>query len=229
MSNTSVQQLSQIVFAFQPNSTKITTTSRNVRQDKSATGRARIASVQPERYAKGGRAQAVCVSGKRPDRAVAANTKLVPMTLWVKSVVKDDIRKKAARESRGGKKGLSPSAIGAAFLEKALQEDHDMQYGAMLVPIIEKAIEKQMWLIRDQLRWLLMRVAFDSNQTRSLVTNIFSRQPGIDKETREFILTRTAEAAKANIFGKSQQLKELVEEADKILRDKEYSRYYASQ
>ena len=41
------------------------------------------------------------------------------------------------------KEGLSLSAAGAAFLRQALQQDIDLQYSALLRPIIEDAIAKQ--------------------------------------------------------------------------------------
>ena len=86
----------------------------------------------------------------------------------------------------------------------------DMRYGALLEPVIRKILQTEMQTMRNQLRWLLVRIAFDANQTRSLVTNIFYRQPGLSKEARDHILVETSRAAKTNIFGKSPQMAELI-------------------
>ena len=103
------------------------------------------------------------------------------------------------------------SATGAAFLEKALQANVDMQYSSLLQPIIESAIRKQMRSISTRLAWLLVRVAFDSGQTRSLVTNILGRQQGVTPEVLKTILDNSSKTAKGNITRKTPQLIELIE------------------
>ncbi len=139
------------------------------------------------------------------------------------------VERERLRCTDGSEEEISLSKVGGTFLARGMQEDIDMQYGAMLEPLIDKAVEKHIKAPFRQLRWLVVRTAFDGNQTRSLVTNIFSRQPGIDKDTREFILTRTAEAAKANIFGKSAQMQDLLKTADERMTDNTYTRSYAQQ
>ena len=52
----------------------------------------------------------------------------------------------------------------------------------LLQPIIEQAIRRQMGALSTRLAWLLVRVAFDAGQTRSLVTNILGRQAGVSPE-----------------------------------------------
>src|SRR5207244_12815350 len=106
--------------------------------------------------------------------------------------------------------GLSVSATGAAFLEKALQATVDMQYSSLLQPIIESAIRKQMRGISTRLAWLLVRVAFDSGQTRSLVTNILGRQSGVTEDMLKTILDQSGKTAKGNITRKTPQLVELI-------------------
>jgi hypothetical protein len=63
-----------------------------------------------------------------------------------------------------------------------------------------------------RLALLLVRVAFASEQTRSLVTNILKRQPGLSSEALDDILDRSAEAAKSKITKKTPQLEELIAE-----------------
>jgi hypothetical protein len=64
---------------------------------------------------------------------------------------------------------LTLSEAGAAIFERAIQQDIDMQYGALLQPIIEQAIRKEMRSMSTHLAFLLVRVAFASEQTRSLL------------------------------------------------------------
>ena len=131
--------------------------------------------------------------------------KTVKLTVWVKPVVKAELERIAEQE------GLSVSATGAAFLENALQAHVDMQYSSLLQPIIEQAIRKQMRSISTRLAWLLVRVAFDSGQTRSLVTNILGRQSGVTPDMLKTILDHSSKTAKGNITRKTPQLIELIE------------------
>ena len=62
----------------------------------------------------------------------------VHLTLWVKPVVKEELERIAASE------GISVSKAGGSFLEQSLQSHIDMHYSALLQPIIENAIQKQM-------------------------------------------------------------------------------------
>jgi len=97
----------------------------------------------------------------------------------------------------------------------------DMQYGSLLQPIIEQAIRKQMRSISTRLAWLLVRVAFDSGQTRSLVTNILGRQQGVTPEVLKTILDNSSKTAKGNITRKTPQLIELIEAVEHWIGDEE--------
>jgi hypothetical protein len=68
---------------------------------------------------------------------------------------------------------------------------------------------------------LLVRVAFDSGQTRSLVTNILSRQPGVDQDVLKAILDGSSKTAKSNIGRKTPQLEELIAAVEKWLKQEE--------
>jgi hypothetical protein len=103
------------------------------------------------------------------------------------------------------------TAAGGALLERALQSHVDMQYGALLNPVIEQAIARQMRGISTRLAWLLVRIAFDSGQTRSLVTNILGRQPGVTQPLLKTLLESSGRSAKGNIMRRTPQIKELIE------------------
>jgi len=144
----------------------------------------------------------------RTQQERGSSRKTVHLTLWVKPVVKAELERIAETE------GLSVSATGAAFLENALQQNLHSQHTALLDPIIEKAIGKHMRSYSTRLAMLLVRIAFASEQTRSLVTNILSRQPGVDPKILETILDGSSKAAKGKITHKTPQLEAIIEEVE---------------
>jgi hypothetical protein len=131
--------------------------------------------------------------------------KTTHLTLWVKPVVKSELQRIAEQE------GVSISTTGAAFLEEAIRQKLHIQHAVLLQPIIEQAIRKQMRGISTRLAWLLVRVAFDSGQTRSLVTNMLSRQPGVTQPILRHILDNSSKTAKGNITRRTPQMIELIE------------------
>src|SRR3954447_12366092 len=108
------------------------------------------------------------------------------------SRVKEEIHR-IARENK-----ISDSAAGAALLERMLQQNADMQYGALLEPVIQRILHREMQTFVTLFEWLLVRVAFDTSHTRSIVTNMWSRWPGVSQKAKEEILRQTARAAKEN-------------------------------
>src|SRR5260370_8205081 len=82
-----------------------------------------------------------------------------------------------------------------------------MEYGALLQPIIEQAIAKQMRSYSNRIAILLVRSLFASEQTRSLVTNILGRQPGVSQPVLEHILNGSSSVAKRKITRLTPQLK----------------------
>ena len=170
---------------------------RGVRQDKGGPPDARAASVQAARRQTQTRA-------KQPSTKAARHT-TVKLTLWVRPLVKDELARRASRD------GLSLSAAGAAFLEQALQQSLDLQYGALLRPIITRAVRDELAAVSSRLTWLLLRNAFDAGQTRALATNILGRQPGMTPELLDTILDQSAKTAKGNLARKTPQLTALLE------------------
>jgi hypothetical protein len=170
---------------------------RGVRQDKGGTASARAASHQAAR--RHAQARAKPPSTKSPQHTT------VKITLWVRPLVKDELARRSSRE------GISLSAAGAALLERALQQSLDMEYGALLRPIITRAVRDELTSVSGRLTWLLLRNAFDSGQTRALVTNILGRQPGMTPDLLEKILDQSAKTAKGNLARKTPQLTALLE------------------
>jgi hypothetical protein len=142
------------------------------------------------------------VRSQKPPKAASKTAKV---TLWIKPIVKQELERMAKRE------GLSLSAAGAAFLEEALRQKLHIQHAVLLQPIVEQAIRRQMRGISTRLAWLLVRVAFDAGQTRSLVTNVLGRQPGVTPEILSTILENSSKTARGNITRRTPQLTELIE------------------
>jgi hypothetical protein len=118
--------------------------------------------------------------------------------------VKDELERIATRE------GLSLSKSGAAFLKRSLQQNIDLEYSALLTPIIEAAIDRRMRARDARLAWLLVRIGFASEQTRAIVTNILGRQQGMTEETLKNILAMSQRTAKGNITRTSPDLREIM-------------------
>lgn len=137
--------------------------------------------------------------------------KAVQVTAWVNPLVKEELEKLAERE------GMSVSGVAAALLEKALQTRIDLEYSALLKPIIEQAIAREMRGISTRLAWLSVRVAFDAGQTRSLVTNILGRQPGVTPDVLKTILEGSGKTARGNIIRRTPQLTEFIEAVEQWL------------
>ena len=203
MVNNSHPHSRQFIFSNQANTTKNKDAHGDVGQDKRAFPRARIPSRQPARSHIPMRAQPTDTKTPRSQNTPVAKRRTVQLTLWTNPIVKAEIQRIAKRE------GVSDSAVGAAFLEKALQQNADLEYGALLRPIIESAIQANLQTMSTRLALLLVRVAFASEQTRSLVTNILGRQPEMTDEQLNDILDQSADAAKNKITKKTPQLKKL--------------------
>ena len=214
MVNTKQPHSSRNVFQHQSHPSARPRPHGGVRQDKRAFLRARTASRQPTSLENDMRAHAIPTENIRSRNRNEQKRKTVQLTLWVKPIVKTELEQIAEQE------GLSISATGSAVLEKALQEHIDMQYGALLEPVIKQCIAKEIQGMSTRLAWLLVRVAFDVGQVRGMTTNILGRQPGMNQDILTTILKESSKAAKMNITRKTPQLTELMEVLNKWLSEK---------
>lgn len=137
-----------------------------------------------------------------------------PLTLWVDPLVKANLRETAARE------GISISAAGNAYLKKGMQSAIDMQYGALLQPVIEQAIDRRLKARDARFAALLVRIAYDTGQSRSVLTNLLARSPGMSPDILDSILDQSGQRAKANLTHLSPQIAELIEIVETWMRDK---------
>ncbi|MGH8715437.1 MAG: hypothetical protein ACREUI_01675 [Burkholderiales bacterium] len=203
------------IYSKQTKSTKTAKDSRDVWQDKRAFHRARMGVVQPASLKKGMRAQRFDNAVVRIQNKSVPKRRTVQLTLWVNPIVKAELQRIAEQE------GVSVSTAGAALLEKAVQTNLDMQYGALLQPIIEQAIHKHIRAMATRLSWLLVRIAFDSGQTRVLTTNLLGMQDAMTEENLKEILATADKRTKANLTRKTPQLTELMEAVEKWLLEGE--------
>src|SRR6266480_421373 len=215
MMNTAHTQSSHNVFARQRHSANGQQPRRGVWQDNPTPSAARTASPQPAPRKNSMRPQQMNTNRSRSQNNPTAKRKTVHLTLWVKPVVKAELERIAERE------GVSVSATGGAFLEQALQQHVDLQYSALLHPIIEQAIAKQMRSYSSRIAMLLVRVAFASEQTRGIVTNILGRQPGVTPDVLTTILDGSSKTAKGNITRRTPQLESILTEVEQWLRERE--------
>jgi hypothetical protein len=180
-----------------------------LRQDKRAKESARIASSHPAPLEKLMRAQRSNTKTARSQNHSVPKRRTAQLTLWVKPIVKEELERLSVHD------GLTVSAAGAALLERALQTNMDVRYGALIKPVIERAISSHLRKRDTRLISLLVRIAFDSGQTRSIVTNILGIQPDITPDLLRDILSESDTRAKSNITRIGPQLTELIEALEK--------------
>jgi hypothetical protein len=180
-------------------------------QDKVRTSSVRPGTRQPVPVTKHTRTDG---SGTKPPRSKNSpihKKQRVLVGVWVEPIVKRELQRIAQEE------GLTVSKASAALLKQALQNNVDMHYSTLLTPIIEAAIDKRMAARDARLAWLLVRVAFDTGQTRALVANILGRQSGMTEETLKNILAMSQQTAKGNITRKTPQIAALLDAVEQWL------------
>jgi hypothetical protein len=139
----------------------------------------------------------------------------VPVQFWVKPIVKAELARMAAID------GLSLSATGAALLEEIIRQKLHVQQAATLETALAKSIAKANRSLATRLAWLLVRIAFDTGQTRVLTTNILGRQEGMTEENLKEILATADKRTKANLTRRTPQLTELMRSVEAWLLTEE--------
>ncbi|MBV8891442.1 MAG: hypothetical protein JO266_05610 [Acidobacteria bacterium] len=166
----------------------------DVRRDGIANARDRGASLQPAAHEKFTRSRHTRNIFDRSQKQVVLKRHTVPVTIHVDLIVKTRLQEIAQRE------GVSLSQTGGAFLKKALQGDIDLQYGAMLQPVLEHILRKH--LNRTNYRDALhVESLYYSAQTLYLVTNVLKRS-GIETDILDEIVLECEKRAK-NLLRKS--------------------------
>jgi hypothetical protein len=204
-------QFSTNIFQNQSNRVLADAGKRFGRQDKARIASAQVRTRQPAPRTKFTRAKPLNSTLPRSQNRLTRNRRTKKLTLWVEPIVKEELERIAKRE------GLSLSKSGAAFLKRSLQQNIDLEYSALLTPIIEAAIDRRMRARDARLAWLLVRIGFASEQTRAIVTNILGHQQGMTEETLKNILAMSQRTAKGNITRKTPQIAALIEAVEQWL------------
>jgi hypothetical protein len=190
-------------------------TSRDVWQDKRGIASDRAGSSQPASVQQGQRSPRMTNISPRSQDIPFVKTKAVPMQLWVNPIVKAEVQRQAELT------GLSVSATGAALLEEILRQKLHVQQAATLEKVLEKIIAKSNRSLATRLSWLLVRIAFDTGQTRVLATNTLGMQEGMTEENLKEILATADKRTKANLTRRTPQLADLMEAVEKWLLEAE--------
>jgi hypothetical protein len=141
--------------------------------------------------------------------------KTVQIAGWGSPSLKEAVKRTAE------KNGISESAVVVSLVEKGIQQSIDMEYGAMLRPVIQDAVDKSMRSALKKQTNLLVRNAFDAGQIRGIVINILGRLQGITPEILNQIIDEAAIGAKKRITNRTPQLKDLITEVEKDYQKKE--------
>jgi hypothetical protein len=195
-SNKNPQLLRQI-FTQQSNGAADEAGRRFGGQDKTALTRGRTALAQPEPHQTPTQSHPLNNKTPRSKKHGSTKRKTVHLVLWVNPIVKAELKRIAEQE------GLSLSRAGGALLARSLEQNVEMHYHALLAPVIESAIKKEIRSFSNRIAMLLARTLYASEQTRSLTTNILGRQPGVNEELLKHILTMSQKAAKGNLSRKT--------------------------
>jgi hypothetical protein len=183
-------------------------------QDKDASSRVRVASRQP--VIVGNTPRTFPQNTKSPRVQNRANRrKLVQVASWVDEPIREQLLTIAQSE------GLSMSQTIAALLREILRQRFHKQQAATLPQIIEQAVAKSIRSLATRLSWLLVRIAFDTGQTRVLATNTLGMQDGMTEENLKEILATADKRTKANLTRKTPQLIDLMEAVEKWLLEGE--------
>lgn len=189
---------------------------RGVWQDKPHPSHERIASIQPGSVKKAMRSQQMSNNTPRSQKRSTPNRRTTQLIVWVHPLVKAEIQRTAERE------GLSVSKVGAAFLEKAIQQDIHTQYDILLKPMLRQIIRDELRTFGNRIVFFLMRIAFASEQARILVTNILDRilrREGVTSDTFSSLVDQSNKMARRNILHKTPQLQSLLEEWEGSVQD----------
>lgn len=178
-------------------------------QDKHRGETASPASVQPAPHGGLPRSHEPNSSFARSQNGYAGRRKTVPLTLWVQPIEKEQLQRIADAEK------ISLPQAGRAFIRQGMQARADLQYSSILEPIIERSIARYLGNRDSRIISLLVRIAFDSGQTRSIVTNILGLQPDISPELLRDIIAESDKRTKSNIMRRTPQITELIEALEK--------------
>jgi hypothetical protein len=102
------------------------------------------------------------ISSHVPHDPIEFDGPLVPLTIQIPKRLKAEIQRLAAQE------GESDSATARAFLARGVQGNIDMQYGAMLRPVIQDQIHKDIQAYSNRNANISLQAYYAAEQARIL-------------------------------------------------------------
>ena len=213
MVNTAPTQLPQNSVQRRLQQPELLTSLRAVRQDKPHPPLARTASHQPAPHQKAMRAHDMNTTPIRSQNNPIPKRKTVHLTLWVKPVVKAELQRLSESE------GVSVSKVGAAFLERAMQGNIDMQYSALIQPIIETTIRTELRRYFSRMILFLARITMTLDVMKGLVRWLCRRLAGATKEQVDSVEVRSRTEARINIAKHTPQLEAISTELELTLME----------
>jgi hypothetical protein len=111
---------------------------------------------------------------------------LVPLTIQIPKHLKAEIQRLAAEE------GESDSATARAFLARGVQANIDMQYGAMLRPVIQDQIHKDIQAYSNRNFTMNWQALYAAEQARTLSIHILRFLTDLVDSPDELVPTITA-------------------------------------
>ena len=183
-------------------------------QDKDALPRVRVASMEPVILSNIPRTLPQNTKSTRIQNH-PTRRKLRQVASWVDEPIIAQLQELARSQ------GLSMSQTIHDLLKEILRQKFHQQQAATLPSIIEKAVAKSHRSLATRLVSLLVRIAFDTGQTRVLATNTLGMQDGMTKDSLNEILATADKRTKANLTRKTPQITELIKAVEKWLLEGE--------
>ena len=143
-----------------------------------------------------------------PKRHGSNKRKTVEIGVCVRREVAAEIER---LRSQGGKR-LSRSSVVAAFVEQAVRGHIDMQYGALLKPVIELALSRGLQAYSNRTANLAVNAFYSAEETRILVIQLLSYLLGDQTDILPGLIAQAQKEAHKNL--KSQILDEEKEHQD---------------
>jgi len=159
-----------------------------VRQDKGALSRTYAALRQPQ--------NATPPPQVRPKRHGSQKRRVREISGCVSKAVFDEVER---MREQGGKR-LSRSAVVAALVTRGIQNYTDMQYGALLEPIISRQIHRDLQAYANRLSSLAVNARDSAEESRILLIKVLSLLLDTDRQVLYHLIDEAKKEARANIL-----------------------------
>ena len=133
-----------------------------------------------------------------PKKHGSNKRKTVEIGVCISPELKDELDR---IRSQGGKRRekLSMSRVAGAFIEKGVQGHIDMQYGALLKPVIETAVKKEIASFSNRSANLALNACYSAEQARILCITILSMLLGNQTDVLPGLVSESQKKAHENM------------------------------